>query len=99
DDELLVAIDLAEALVREGVPFREAHERLGRLVGEAVRRGERLYDLVGEDPGLAGHRDLFAPGAALANRTSPGAAGPGPAPAQRARLEAEVAAARARLGL
>ncbi len=99
DDELLVAIDLAEALVREGVPFREAHERLGRLVGEAVRRGERLGDLVSEDPVLARHRALFEPGAALANRTSPGGAGPAPAPAQRARLAGELAAARARLGL
>ncbi len=99
DDELLVAIDLAEALVAEGVPFREAHERLGRLVGEAVRTGARLYDLVGGDPALAAHRDLFAPGAALARRTTPGAAGPIAAPAQRARLEGEIAAARARLGL
>ncbi len=99
DDELLVAIDLAEALVATGVPFREAHERLGRLVGEAVRRGVTLAELVLEDPALAEHRGLFAPGAALANRTSPGGAGPVAAPAQRARLGAEVAAARARLGL
>ncbi|MHB1969772.1 MAG: argininosuccinate lyase [Acidimicrobiales bacterium] len=99
DDELVVAIDLAEALVAAGVPFREAHERVGRLVGEAVRTGARLYDMVGADPDLAGHRGLFAPGAALAARTTPGAAGPVAAPAQRARLEAELVAARARLGL
>jgi argininosuccinate lyase len=38
DDGLTVATDVAEALVREGVPFREAHERVaGRVAG-----GERF---------------------------------------------------------
>ena len=35
-DPLLLATDAAEALVREGVPFREAHER---VAGERARRG------------------------------------------------------------
>jgi argininosuccinate lyase len=35
----LEATDLAEYLVGKGVPFREAHHIVGRLVGEAVRRG------------------------------------------------------------
>jgi argininosuccinate lyase len=32
DDPMLLATDLAEVLVREGVPFREAHEAVGRTV-------------------------------------------------------------------
>src|SRR5262249_56111308 len=35
-DPLLLATDLAEALVREGVPFREAHEAVGRLVAHSL---------------------------------------------------------------
>jgi argininosuccinate lyase len=33
-----LATDFAEALVRAGVPFRQAHERVGRAVAEAERR-------------------------------------------------------------
>ncbi len=36
DDPLLLATDLAEALVREGVPFREAHEAVGKIVAHCV---------------------------------------------------------------
>jgi argininosuccinate lyase len=38
DDGLTVATDVAEALVRDGVPFREAH---GRVAGR-IARGERF---------------------------------------------------------
>ena len=38
DDGLSVATDVAEALVREGVPFREAHER----VASRIAAGERF---------------------------------------------------------
>jgi argininosuccinate lyase len=47
-DELL-ATDLADALVREGVPFRESH----RLVGRVVRRAEELGSPLREVPGAA----------------------------------------------
>jgi argininosuccinate lyase len=36
DDPLLYATDAAEALVREGVPFREAHERIAEQVREGT---------------------------------------------------------------
>jgi len=42
-DPMLLATDLAEILVREGVPFREAHEAVGRIVGFCV--GEAGTDL------------------------------------------------------
>lgn len=90
DDELLVAIDIAEGLVREGIAFREAHERVGRLVGEAVMSGRRLSELVGADSELSRFAELFDEGAALRNRTSPGAAGPHAASEQRRRLDEEL---------
>jgi argininosuccinate lyase len=40
-----LATDLAEALVRAGVPFRQAHERVGRAVAEAERRGVDITEL------------------------------------------------------
>jgi argininosuccinate lyase len=38
EDPLLLATDLAELLVSRGVPFREAHEVVGRLVGHCVSK-------------------------------------------------------------
>ncbi|MEX2540424.1 MAG: argininosuccinate lyase [Trueperaceae bacterium] len=39
------ATDLADYLARRGMPFREAHDVVGRLVAEALRRGVDLQDL------------------------------------------------------
>jgi argininosuccinate lyase len=39
------ATDLAEALVRRGVPFREAYKAVGRLVAHAVGEGRALRDV------------------------------------------------------
>jgi len=44
-DSLLLATDLAEILVREGVPFRDAHEAVGRIVGHCERKQLDLRDL------------------------------------------------------
>jgi argininosuccinate lyase len=44
-DPQLLATDLAEELVRAGVPFREAHHLVGRVVAEARRDGVSLRDL------------------------------------------------------
>jgi argininosuccinate lyase len=41
----LLATDLADYLVRRGVPFRDAHEAVGRLVRRAEERGCALEDL------------------------------------------------------
>jgi argininosuccinate lyase len=38
----MLATDLADGLVTAGVPFREAHELVGRLVQDAERRGVAL---------------------------------------------------------
>jgi argininosuccinate lyase len=48
-DEMLYATDVADMLVRRGMPFREAHGVVGRLVRTALERGVRLSELpVGE---------------------------------------------------
>ena len=44
-----LATDIAEWLVRQGVPFREAHEISGGCVQLAESRGEELWDLSDED--------------------------------------------------
>lgn len=44
-DAELLATDLADVLVRAGVPFRKSHEIIGRLVREAERRDTPLSDL------------------------------------------------------
>ena len=44
-----LATDIAEWLVREGVPFREAHEIAGASVRAAEERGVELWDLSEDD--------------------------------------------------
>jgi argininosuccinate lyase len=41
-DPLIGATDLADHLTRRGLPFREAHEIVGRIVRAAESRGQRL---------------------------------------------------------
>ncbi|UCE86022.1 MAG: argininosuccinate lyase [Deltaproteobacteria bacterium] len=63
EDPMLLATDLAEVLVREGVPFREAHEAVGRVVGHCVEKDLDLRSLSRED--LRAFHPSF-PGAAAA---------------------------------
>jgi argininosuccinate lyase len=49
EDPLLLATDLAEVLVREGVPFREAHEVVGKLVRHCVSKRLDPRTLSAED--------------------------------------------------
>jgi argininosuccinate lyase len=44
-DEFLAATDVADLLVRRGIPFREAHAIVGSLVRTALHHGVRLSDL------------------------------------------------------
>ena len=48
-DEMLAATEVADLLVRKGVPFREAHGIVGGLVRDAVERGVSLSELSEED--------------------------------------------------
>jgi len=47
-DEMLAATEVADLLVRKGVPFREAHGIVGGLVRDAVEQGGKLSDLTPE---------------------------------------------------
>lgn len=63
-DELL-ATDLADFLVRGGVPFRESHHLVGRVVRRAEELGCALRDLAEDelasiDRRLAGARDVWS---------------------------------------
>jgi argininosuccinate lyase len=96
DSKFAAAVDLAEHLVEKGVPFREAHARVGELVRASAERGVPLEELVLTAPDLGPDAlALLEPGAAVQRRTTPGGAGPAPVAAQmvaaRARFEEQVA--------
>ena len=91
-DPLLSAIDLAEWLVEQGLPFRLAHEHVGELVGRSVREGIDLRTLVTADEQLRDAVSLLDEGVSLQRRRSPGASGPVAAPEQKKRLEARLSA-------
>jgi argininosuccinate lyase len=83
DNKFAAAVDLAEYLVEQGIPFREAHARVGELVRAAAERGVALDELVMTAPDLGPDAlALLEPGAAVLRRTTPGGAGPGPVAAQ-----------------
>ncbi len=95
DAEALVATDLAEWLVQRGMPFREAHAVVGKVVRDAIASGTPMVDIVRAHPQLgADAASLFVPGVAVANRRSLGAAGPDAAAAQKTRLDAEISRAK-----
>lgn len=57
EDDAMLAVDLAEYLVTKGVPFRRAHEIVGRVVATAERKRKRLRDLTLDQ--LRAHSDAF----------------------------------------
>jgi argininosuccinate lyase len=48
-DEMLAATEIADLLVRRGVPFREAHGIVGGLVRDAVEHGKALSEFSPEE--------------------------------------------------
>jgi argininosuccinate lyase len=103
EDPMLLATDLAEALVRVGVPFREAHEATGRIVAHCVEKDVDLRALSREDL-RAFHSGFDAPASALLSlegsleaRALPGGTARGTVEAALERAEAEIADALAAL--
>jgi argininosuccinate lyase len=83
DAETAAATDLAEWLVENGTPFRDAHAIVGELVRRHLADGAALVDLVARDARLGPEAaELVAPGVGVRRRTSPGAAGPAALPPQ-----------------
>jgi argininosuccinate lyase len=56
-DEMIAAVDVADMLVRRGVPFRQSHGIVAGLVREAVDSGRTLSQLSREE--LARHSDAL----------------------------------------
>jgi argininosuccinate lyase len=48
-DEFLAATDIADLLVRRGVPFRESHGVVAGLVRHALEQGKRLSELTPDE--------------------------------------------------
>ena len=81
DDEDLFATDLAEALARSGVAFRDAHRRTGELLRDLAESGRGLRDLTAEEwrtYGLPNGAAMLDPDASVRARNVRG----GPAPDQ-----------------
>ncbi|MFM8957460.1 MAG: argininosuccinate lyase, partial [Actinomycetota bacterium] len=98
DAPAAVATDLAEWLVARGMPFRQAHAKVGELVARSLSSSMSLVDLVRADSTLGDDAAaLFAPGVAVQRRSSHGAAGPRAASEQRAALHAEITSLQSRL--
>jgi argininosuccinate lyase len=102
-DPMLLATDLADHLVQEGVPFREAHGIVGRVVASALERGATLAELsraelarfhpaLDLEPG-----EFFSVQRSLEARRAPGS--PSRAAVERAlaEVQAELAALRSEL--
>ncbi|HEY2429060.1 MAG TPA: lyase family protein, partial [Acidimicrobiales bacterium] len=92
------AVDLAELLVADGMPFREAHALVGSLVRDSVERHVPLVELVEAHPALGSAAvGLLEPGVAVTRRTTPGGAGPKPVAEQLSRFRQRLEVDRERL--
>ena len=75
-DPMLFATDLADYLVKKGIPFRQAHELVGKAVAQAIATKTPLdqLDFPAIDPAYAlDAKDVFSLETALAARTNTGA--------------------------
>lgn len=95
-----LATDVADWLVRQGVPFRDAHELSGAAVKQAESRGVELWDLSDAEyaaisPKLTPElRTVLSTEGSLASRRAQGGTAPSAVLAQRAAFEAQLAPVR-----
>lgn len=91
-----LATDIAEWLVRQGVPFRDAHELSGSAVRVAESRGVELWDLTDEEfaaisPELTpAVREVLSTAGSLASRSSQGGTAPDAVAAQLTALKEQL---------
>jgi argininosuccinate lyase len=93
--EGLYATDLAEALVRSGVPFREAHSRTGELLKRVDEEGRTLADLTDDEWerfGVPGGSEMLDPDRSVRARTTAGGPSPDSVHAQADALARTVSA-------
>jgi argininosuccinate lyase len=90
------ATELADYLAAKGVPFREAHHRVGRLVLECERQGLGLEDMPLSDLAEANPEidqdvyDVLKPLTAVRRRLSRGGTAPDAIAQQRTYLEEAI---------
>jgi argininosuccinate lyase len=92
--EGLYATDLAEALVRGGVPFREAHRRTGELLKRLASEGRSLAELDDDEWASFGVKEggrMLDPDASIGARTMPGGPSSGSVRVQADALAAVIA--------
>ncbi|WBL18019.1 argininosuccinate lyase [Citricoccus sp. NR2] len=95
-----LATDIAEWLVRQGVPFRMAHELSGEAVKLAESRGVELWDLTDDEyAGVSEHltpdvRTVLTTEGSLRSRSSQGGTGPDAVAAQLEELQRQLAPVR-----
>jgi argininosuccinate lyase len=75
-----MATDIADHLARSGMPFREAHEIVGRIVGYCVEQGKDFPDLTADEwrtfsPVLADSPPPMTPREGIMARNMPGGTG------------------------
>ncbi|TMK49537.1 MAG: hypothetical protein E6G55_00270 [Actinobacteria bacterium] len=92
--EALYATDLAEELVRAGVPFRQAHRRIGELLKRLHAEHRSLRSLGPDewrDLGLPEGASLLDPDRSVRARSMPGGPSPASVLAQAQAIEATLA--------
>jgi len=95
-DGFALATDVAEHLVRKGVPFREAHEAVGHLVVWCTVHDCDLDEVSDDDlASISSHltpdvRDVLSVDGALAARAAPGGTAPARVSEQLAALRAAI---------
>jgi argininosuccinate lyase len=101
EESWVVATDLAEALARNGTPFHQAHQIVGRLVLESVRAGKKPADwtaaeLTGFAPEFTPHMAaLLKPVEGMKSREIRGGTGPKSVASALEEAEARLAEMRA----
>lgn len=99
-----LATDLAEWMVRQGIPFRIAHEAAGEAVRVAEARGVGLEDLTDDEftaihPDLTGEvRDVLTTAGSVASRSARGGTAPERVAEQRELVLARLNVLRGRNG-
>ena len=97
-DDFLLATDLADYLVAKGLPFRQAHKVVGKLVRECEQRGTSLKELplevytFGSELFAEDVKEVLDFSSSLARRNSPGGTAPEAVQEQIAQAEQALAA-------
>jgi argininosuccinate lyase len=95
-----LATDAADLLARQGVPFREAHEVIGKLVGQCIAENRTFAELSDEEwaavhPVFAKQKPPLTAMESVSARDVPGGTAPGRVAAALERATAEIADLRA----